>query len=104
MVAIVCSISGSKLAVAASSVPALAIATSRAMVSGMRAGRRNALIRHSSTPQMATWTTATSPTPMILPSMSCMGLTEETTSSSTRLFFSSIMEVMTIWPYMSRNM
>ena len=53
---------------------------------------------HTSTPQMSTCTTATEAIPRILPSISRKGLIEETTTSSTRLFFSSMTDCMTIAP------
>ena len=47
--------------------------------------------------------TATKPTPIILPIISHVGLTEVTTSSNTRLFFSSMMEFITMLPYSMMN-
>ena len=95
--------SGSSVSVPAERLPVSNIATCWPTSAGIRRGSRKADIAHSSAPQMTICTTATSPTPNILPSIRWMGLTEETTSSSTRLFFSSMMEVMTSWPYISRN-
>lgn len=65
---------------------------------GMSCGRTIAPTAKISTPQMSTWTTATRATPRILPSIRSKGRTEETTTSSTRLFFSSMTDCMTIEP------
>ncbi len=51
-----------------------------------------------STPQISTCTTATEATPSILPSIRSKGRTDDTITSSTRLFFSSMTDCMTIEP------
>ena len=51
-----------------------------------------------STPQMTICTTATEAMPRILPIIRSKGRTEETITSSTRLFFSSMTDCMTIEP------
>ena len=66
--------------------------------SGIIAGSTAALNPHTSTAQMATCVTATDATPKILPIISSKGLTLDTNTSSTRLPFSSITEVITIEP------
>ena len=65
---------------------------------GMRWGITAAPMPQISTPQMATCTTATEAMPRILPIIRSKGRTEETMTSSTRLFFSSITDCMTICP------
>ena len=57
----------------------------------------------SSTAQMMIWVKPTKATPMILPSMSSIGLHEETMTSTMRLVFSSITPFMIIAPYISTN-
>ena len=78
--------------------PVTSTGTSLPSVSGVRKGVATATAVPMSTAHMSIWVIATSPTPAILPSMSWKGLTDDTTISSTRLFFSSMIEVMTIWP------
>ncbi len=86
------------LALVASSVPALSADISVRAVSGIMAGSTKADIAAMSTPHISICVTATRPMPQILPSMRCVGLTDDTTISSTRLFFSSMMLVITICP------
>ena len=78
-------------------------AMSVAMSAGISSGITIATNAHTRMAHTTICISATSPTPIILPNISCMGLTDDTISSSTRLFFSSIMEFITIWPYSSRN-
>ncbi len=87
----------------ASKLPARTAATSAMASAGMMAGSTHDDIMASSMPQSTIWVTATRATPMILPSMSWAGLTDDTTTSSTLLPFSSMMDVITIWPYINRN-
>ena len=65
---------------------------------GIRWGMSSAPTPQISTPQIRIWTTATEATPRILPIISSKGRTDETTTSSTRLFFSSMTDCMTMPP------
>ena len=66
--------------------------------SGIRWGITRAPTPAISTPQINTCTMATEATPRILPIIRSNGRTDETITSSTRLFFSSITDCMTIAP------
>ena len=55
-------------------------------------------------PHITICVAATQPMPTTLPHMRVVGLTDDTTTSSTRLFFSSMMDVITICPYRMMNM
>ena len=81
-----------------SSVPCCIASTLCMMSEGMSAGIASALTPHMSTPQMSTCTAATAATPRILPIIMSKGLTDETITSSTREFFSSMTLCMTIPP------
>ena len=65
---------------------------------GTRWGMTSVPTPTTSTPQINTCTTATDATPRILPIISWNGRIDETTTSSTRLFFSSMTLCITIAP------
>ncbi len=93
-----CSMSRSRPATAASGIPCRRASAPAITSSGMIIGMTMLPRPTISTPQMRICTTATDATPRILPSIRSKGRTEETITSSTRLFFSSMTDCMTIAP------
>ena len=98
MAAITCNISGfTSIAAAAPGTPCCMACTPSIISGGIICATASAPTTHSA-PQISTCTTATDATPSILPSIRSKGLTDETITSSTRLFFSSITDCITIEP------
>ena len=99
MAATACSISGFMPDIEAASGMPCCMAWALAITSsGIRWGITKAPTPAISTPQSSTCTIATEATPRILPIIRSKGRTDETITSSTRLFFSSITDCMTIDP------
>ena len=62
-------------------------------------GARRASSSRPATPQMRNWKIDTAPTPSTLPSSSWKGRSDDTSTSTMRVVFSSSTELITLMPY-----